>query len=567
MKNVKHMKWWGWGVEGVFFNYQNKPAFAPFVREHLGVDLRPRQVDTIALDASRVDESPLPDALRDALVAATAADRVTTDAHERVVHGHGSSVTELLHVSRFDFGRLPEVVVYPESPDEVAAVLQACVQADAVVVPFGGGTNISRSLQLDPAETRPIVSLDMGLISGVLELDEESGLARVGAGMQGPDLEAALNEQGWTLGHFPDSFTHSTLGGWAATRSSGMQSDRYGDIADIVRGMTVVRPSGVVNLRAVPSESTGPSLRELFIGSEGRLGVITELWVQVHRLAEKRVVIAYMYPEWTAALAAVKQMSDDEIPTSFVRISDGNETALSLSTQTEAKSLKKKASAKAQAGLWAIMRRRGWNTDAMCISYVCFEGSKAEVDARRKAVAAVAKKHGALVLGTGPGALYDQKKFDTPYLRDFLLEQNVMGDVSETAAPWSKLNHVHDAVYAAAQAAFAGLGRQGFIMSHLSHGYHTGACLYFTFAFKVGEQADREYATVKSAIQQAFVDAGATLSHHHGVGMEHAPWMSQVLGDEGVSLMRSLFDATDPGRHLNPGKIVDAPLSLYDHLS
>ena len=566
MKNVKHMKWWGWGVEGVFFNYQNKPAFAPFVREHLGVDLRPRQVDTIALDASRVDESPLPDALRDALVAATAADRVTTDAHERVVHGHGSSVTELLHVSRFDFGRLPEVVVYPESPDEVAAVLQACVQADAVVVPFGGGTNISRSLQLDPAETRPIVSLDMGLISGVLELDEESGLARVGAGMQGPDLEAALNEQGWTLGHFPDSFTHSTLGGWAATRSSGMQSDRYGDIADIVRGMTVVRPSGVVNLRAVPSESTGPSLRELFIGSEGRLGVITELWVQVHRLAEKRVVIAYMYPEWTAALAAVKQMSDDEIPTSFVRISDGNETALSLSTQTEAKSLKKKASAKAQAGLWAIMRRRGWNTDAMCISYVCFEGSKAEVDARRKAVAAVAKKHGALVLGTGPGALYDQKKFDTPYLRDFLLEQNVMGDVSETAAPWSKLNHVHDAVYAAAQAAFAGLGRQGFIMSHLSHGYHTGACLYFTFAFKVGEQADREYATVKSAIQQAFVDAGATLSHHHGVGMEHAPWMSQVLGDEGVSLMRSLFDATDPGRHLNPGKIVDAPLSLYDHL-
>ena len=567
MKNVKHMKWWGWGVEGVFFNYQNKPAFAPFVREHLGVDLRPRQVDTIALDASRVDESPLPDALRDALVAATAADRVTTDAHERVVHGHGSSVTELLHVSRFDFGRLPEVVVYPESADEVAAVLQACVQADAVVVPFGGGTNISRSLQLDPAETRPIVSLDMGLISGVLELDEESGLARVGAGMQGPDLEAALNEQGWTLGHFPDSFTHSTLGGWAATRSSGMQSDRYGDIADIVRGMTVVRPSGVVNLRAVPSESTGPSLRELFIGSEGRLGVITELWVQVHRLAEKRVVIAYMYPEWTAALAAVKQMSDDEIPTSFVRISDGNETALSLSTQTEAKSLKKKASAKAQAGLWAIMRRRGWNTDAMCISYVCFEGSKAEVDARRKAVAAVAKKHGALVLGTGPGALYDQKKFDTPYLRDFLLEQNVMGDVSETAAPWSKLNHVHDAVYAAAQAAFAGLGRQGFIMSHLSHGYHTGACLYFTFAFKVGEQADREYATVKSAIQQAFVDAGATLSHHHGVGMEHAPWMSQVLGDEGVSLMRSLFDATDPGRHLNPGKIVDAPLSLYDHLS
>ncbi len=255
MKNVKHMKWWGWGEEGVFFNYQNKPAFAPFVRANLGVELRPRQVDTIPFDASTVPDSSLPDALRDALVAATSADRVTTEGHERVVHGHGSSVTELLHVSRFDYGRLPEVVVYPRDTAEVEAVLRACVEADAVVVPYGGGTNISRSLQLDPAEPRPIVSVDMGLVTGLGELDEEAGLARVGAGMQGPDLEEALNDRGWTLGHFPDSFTHSTVGGWAATRSSGMQSDRYGDISDIIRGMTVVRPTGVVTLRPVPSES------------------------------------------------------------------------------------------------------------------------------------------------------------------------------------------------------------------------------------------------------------------------------------------------------------------------
>ena len=566
MKNVKHMKWWGWGEEGVFFNYQNKPAFAPFVRANLGVELRPRQVDTIPFDASTVPDSSLPDALRDALVAATSADRVTTEGHERVVHGHGSSVTELLHVSRFDYGRLPEVVVYPRDTAEVEAVLRACVKADAVVVPYGGGTNISRSLQLDPAEPRPIVSVDMGLVTGLGELDEEAGLARVGAGMQGPDLEEALNDRGWTLGHFPDSFTHSTVGGWAATRSSGMQSDRYGDISDIIRGMTVVRPTGVVTLRPVPSESTGPSLREMFIGSEGRLGVITELWLQVHRLADERTVIAYMYPEWKTALAAIKQIQDEQIATTFVRISDAHETALSLSTQTEATTLKKKAEGAVQAGLWAFMRRRGWDTDAMCISYVCFEGSKAEVDTRRKAVAKVAKAHGALVLGTGPGALYDQKKFDTPYLRDFLLEQDVMGDVSETAAPWSKLNRVHKAVYAAAGRAFDELGRQGFIMCHLSHSYHVGACLYFTFAFKVGEQADREYATVKTAIQQAFVDSGATLSHHHGVGMEHAPWMPQVLSDEGVAILRSLFDGTDPGRHLNPGKILDAPLSLFARL-
>ncbi|MFP5416266.1 MAG: FAD-binding oxidoreductase [Actinomycetes bacterium] len=563
MSAVKHMKWWGWGEEGIFFNYANKPAFAPFVKNALGIDLRPRQVDTIPFDAATVPDSPLPDALRAVLAAATASDRVTTDAHERVVHGHGSSVTELLHVSRFDYGRLPDAVVYPRDEAEVEAVLRACVEADAVVVPYGGGTNISRSLQLDPAETRMIVSMDMGLLVGVHELDEEAGLARVGAGMQGPDLEEALNDRGWTLGHFPDSFTHSTVGGWAATRSSGMQSDKYGDIADIVRGMTVVRPSGTVRLRPVPTESTGPSLREMFIGSEGRLGVITELWVHVHRLPEERVVVAYMYPEWKAALAAIRTMSAQEVPTTFVRISDAHETAFSLSTQKEAKTLKKKVAARGQEALWAFMRRRGWDTDQMCISYVCFEGSADEVSRRRKVVAKIAKEHGALVLGTGPGALYDQKKFDTPYLRDFLLEQDVMGDVSETAAPWSKLNGVHRAVFAAAQRAFDQLGKQGWVMCHLSHSYHAGACLYFTFAFKVGDEPDREYAVVKTAIQQAFVDAGGTLSHHHGVGMEHAPWMEQVVSAEGVGMLRSLFDATDPGKHLNPGKIIDPALSLY----
>ena len=259
-------------------------------------------------------------------------------------------------------------------------------------------------------------------------------------------------------------------------------------------------------------------------------------------------------------------MADAEIPTTFVRISDANETAMSLSTQKEAVTIKKKIEARVTEELWAFMRRRGWDTDEMCISYVCFEGSEADVDARRRQVVKIAKAHGALVLGTGPGALYDQKKFDTPYLRDFLLEQHVMGDVSETAAPWSKLNGVHDAVYAAAGRAFESLGKQGFIMCHLSHSYHAGACLYFTFAFQAGEDADREYATVKTAIQQAFVDSGGTLSHHHGVGMEHAPWMEQVVSEEGVSIMRSLFSATDPGNHLNPGKIIDPSLSLYDHL-
>lgn len=557
MAHVKHMKWWGWGEEGVHFDYSNKPAFAPFVKKALDVDLRPRQRDTMEFSAVSVPPSRAEEHLLETLAGISGPDNVTVDDQLRIVHWAGKSVTELLLTRAGDFARVPDVVVYAGSEDEVAQVLRLALELDLVVIPFGGGTSISRSLQPDPAEERTIVSLDLGRMDRVLAIDESSGLATIQAGVLGPDMEAQLNARGWTLGHFPDSFTHSTLGGWAATRSSGMQSDKYGDIADIVRGMRVVRPAGTVVLRPLPSTSTGPSLREMVLGSEGRLGVITQLDVHVHRTAERREVIAYMFPTWQQALGAMQDIARSGVRTTFARVSDAHETAFSLSTQKAPTTLKKKASAKGQQLLWEIMRRRGWDTDAMCISYVCFEGDKAEVESRQKTVAGIVRKQGALVLGSGPGALYDQKKFDTPYLRDFLLEQNTIGDVSETAAPWSKLTTVHRDVYDAAHRAFAELGKTGWIMSHMSHSYHSGACLYFTFGYEIGADPHGEYARIKGAVQQAFIDAGATLSHHHGVGTEHSPWMEQDVSAEGVALLRGLFAAADPGGHLNPGKIVD----------
>ncbi|ALU39443.1 dehydrogenase [Kocuria flava] len=557
MAHVKHMKWWGWGEEDVHFEYANKPAFAPFVKKALGVDLRPRERDTIPFSTVTVPGSRAGAEVLEALRAVSGAEHMSVDDELRVVHWAGKSVTELLLTRAGEFARVPDVVVYPADEQEVAAVLAVAVERDLVVIPFGGGTSISRSLQPSPHEERTIVSLDLGRMNQVLAVDETAGLATIQAGVLGPDMEAQLNARGWTLGHFPDSFTHSTLGGWAATRSSGMQSDKYGDIADIVRGMRVVRPGGTVVLRPLPSTSTGPSLREMFLGSEGRLGVITELDVQVHRVAEHREVIAYMFPTWQRALSAMHAIARSGVPTTFARVSDAHETAFSLSTQKAPTGLKKKLTAKGQDLLWEVMRRRGWDTDAMCIGYVCFEGAKAEVERHKKAVAGLVKHEGALVLGSGPGALYDQKKFDTPYLRDFLLEQNTIGDVSETAAPWSKLATVHQAVYEAAERAFRSQGKQGWIMSHMSHSYHSGACLYFTFGYGIGEDPHAEYAVIKGAVQQAFVDAGGTLSHHHGVGTEHSPWMAQDVSPEGVQLLRDLFAVADPGANLNPGKIVD----------
>ncbi len=553
MTDVKHMKWWGWGVDGVGFHHEDKPGFAPFVEYAVGLDLgTAKRAGEPSFADLKVPKSNATAAFTTALVAVVGAGNVTTDDMVRVIHTYGKSLRDLVRIRSNSILRSPDVVVYPADESEVQGIVDAAIAANAVIIPFGGGSNIAGSLEPIPAEKRTIVSLDLGRLRTVLDIDADSGLARIQAGSQGPDLEAQLNARGWTIGHFPDSFTHSTVGGWVATRSSGMQSDKYGDIADIARGLRVVRPGGVLVLRPLPSTSSGPSVREMILGSEGRLGVITEVTVQVHRIPEKRDVYAYFFPNWKAGIAAMQAISESDAAPSITRVSDARETGFSLATSKDRKGFDKFLAGTVLPGL---MKSKGWNLDDICLSFIGFEGAPAHATRQKSMVDAIVKKHGGMGVGKGPGILYDQKKFDTPYLRDFLLDMGAAGDVSETAAPWSKLVSLHENVYAAAQKAYDEIGIKGWIMSHMSHSYHSGACLYFTFAFVFGSDPIAEYNTVKSAIQQAFIDSDGTISHHHGVGLEHAAWLEQDISAEGVGLVRGLVGAADPGNNFNPGKI------------
>jgi alkyldihydroxyacetonephosphate synthase len=553
--DVKHMKWWGWGNEGVGFHWEDKPGFAPFVLQAVGLDLHTAApVEKPSFEKMTIPKPVAPAALVSKLATIVGQGHVTSDDMERVVHVYGKSLRDLVRIRANQVQRYPDVVVYPSTEDEVQQVVDVAVAADAVIIPFGGGSNIAGSLEPRADEKRTIISLDMGRLNKVLSIDEQSQTAVIQAGALGPDLEEQLNAKGWTIGHFPDSFTHSTLGGWVATRSSGMQSDKYGDISDIVRGLRVVRPGGTLVVRPHPSASNGPSLREMILGSEGRLGVITEVTAQVHRVPEKRVVHGYFFPNWEAGIAAMQEIAESDAAPTITRISDAAETGFSLATSKERHGFDKFA---AGTVLPNLMKAKGWNLDDICLSFIGYEGAtSAHADRQKKLVDAIVKKHGGMGVGTGPGVLYDQKKFDTPYLRDFLLDRGAAGDVSETAMPWSKVNQVHDAVTAAAHQAYDELGTKGWIMSHMSHSYHSGACLYFTFAFVFGKDPLGEYDHVKSAIQQAFVDNGSSISHHHGVGLEHAPWLEQDISAEGVKVLTGLFTATDPGANLNPRKIL-----------
>jgi alkyldihydroxyacetonephosphate synthase len=549
------MKWWGWGVAGAEFTHEDKPALAPFIKQVIGVDVARVTAAPVRFEELKIPEASVPDELRRALEQAVTPAFVSIAPLDRVVHARGKSLRDLIRQRRGDLSRVPDVVVRPGSEDEVTAVLRAAMSSDAVVIPFGGGSSISGSLEVSPAETRPVISVDLVRLDKLISIDRSSRLARVQAGVFGPHLEAQLGAQGYTLGHFPDSFTHSTLGGWIATRSSGMQSDRYGDIADMTVGLRVVTPSGTLVTRPIATTSTGPSIREMVLGSEGRLGLITEATVQVRQIPERRTILGYLFPTFTAGLAAMRDIAASECSVSVTRVSDAHETQFSFAMRKRLTLAEKVQSAALRTFL---QRRLGFALGQMSLAFIGYEGSQSHVAEQRKAAGRIVKRHGGLCIGSGPGALYDQKKFDTPHIRDFLLDRGAAADVSETAMPWSRLMPVYDAVAAAAYAAFAELGVQGYFMCHLSHSYHSGACLYFTFAFSPTPGGDMiaEYDLVKSAVQQAFVDNGATLSHHHAVGTEHARWLKQDISAPGVAMLEALFDGTDPGRHLNPGKIV-----------
>jgi alkyldihydroxyacetonephosphate synthase len=323
----------------------------------------------------------------------------------------------------------------------------------------------------------------------------------------------------------------------------------------MVKGLRAVTPSGMLVTRPVPATSTGPSVREMVLGSEGRLGIVTEATVHIRRIPQKRMILGYLFPTFADGLASMRDLAASDYSVSVTRVSDAPETQFSFAMRVRPTLSDQLQS----AALKTFLRRRlGFDLDQMCLAFIGYEGGDRHVAAQRRAVGRLVKRHRGLCIGSGPGALYDQKKFDIPYIRDFLLDRGAAGDVSETATTWSNLMPLYDAVTAAANRAFERLAVQGYVMCHLSHSYHAGACLYFTFAFRATSEGDMlaEYEVVKSAIQQAFVDNGATLSHHHAVGTEHAQWLTEDISAPGVAMLNALFEGIDPQGHLNPGKII-----------
>ncbi|MDX6664992.1 MAG: alkyldihydroxyacetonephosphate synthase [Solirubrobacteraceae bacterium] len=537
------MRWWGWGVDRDAM--QLPPSAQALIEGGLGVKSPP--APRVDLDAIEIPEPRIDSQLRERLEEIAGQDGVRDDRLARISHSAGRSYPDLLRLRAGDVAA-PDVVVYPASHEQVRAVLDACALSGVAVVPFGGGTSVVGGVEPERGGFAAVVSLDMARMSALLQVDQVSLLARFEPGMTGPEAESALGQQGLTLGHLPQSWEYATIGGFAATRSAGQASTGYGRMDKLVLGLRLAAPAGDIEVRPHPGTAAGPALRELIVGSEGALGVITEVTVAVRPLPEVRQYEGWSFKSFEAGVDAFRELEQAHAAGDVSRLSDEPETQMSL------------ASAGQSGGAAAKLARR-WlklrGHENGCIAILGFEGEADEAMDRANRARMLLRSAGGLRLGKRPGAAWEKQRYRAPYLRDELLDRGVMVETLETATSWSNLLDLHRAVGNALRSTLTERGTPPLVMCHVSHLYPAGASLYFTFiaAQQRGEEME-QWRAAKSAASDAIIAAGGTITHHHAIGIDHAPWMRAEVGDLGIELLRAAKERLDPRGIMNPGKLI-----------
>jgi alkyldihydroxyacetonephosphate synthase len=538
------VRWWGWGRDEDAIELP--PAALELLRDELALTGEERGV-RVGLEDVTLPPSRLGEGARDALVAAVGAAGLRDDHETRVGHAVGRGYPDLLRLRGGHLAAAPDAVVRPSSAGQVAAVLAACAEHGVAVVPFGGGTSVVGGVEALSGTHAAVVSLDLGGLDSVTAVDERSLTVTVEAGVFGPALERELGARGFTLGHFPQSFEYSTVGGWVATRSAGQASTGYGRIDELVEAVTCVTPSGELSTRDAPASAAGPSLRELVVGSEGVLGVITSATLRIRPAPAERHYEGWSFASFEAGVEALRALEQADASPDVARLSDEEETRLTMALGSS-------------DGLAAKLGRtylRVFGHPDGCLAFTGFDGAPDDVAARRGRAAEILRAGGAVPLGTRSGRSWLRGRFAAPYLRDELLDRGVMVETLETATTWTNLPRLHGAVTEALRRSLAERGTPPAVMCHVSHLYRSGASLYFTFIARQEAGAELEqWQAAKRAACDAIVAAGGTITHHHAVGRDHRHWMTAEVGEVGVELLRALKARVDPAGIMNPGKLI-----------
>ncbi len=532
-------KWWGWGDPSIVPELDG-PALDT-LRERIG-ELRPTPL-TAELDRF---ELPAAEPLPRGLIDAVGEENVFSGSEDRLRHATGCGYADLARLRCGQLDAAPDAVLLPADADVVQRVLALCATEGVAVVPFGGGTSVVGGVEPLRGSHERLVSLDLARLREV-EVDTRSLTARLGAGLRGPEAEGELAKHGVVLGHYPQSFEYATIGGFAATRSAGQASSGYGRFDSLVSSVRLIAPAGDLRTLETPHTAAGPALREVVIGSEGVFGVIPDVTVRVKPTPRQRRYEAWMAEGFEAGAEIVRTLAQGPGLPDVIRVSDEEETEVSL-----ALSGPRGVAGSLFGGYLGLRRRRG---GALVI--VGFEGEEESVARRRALTDRALRKGGAAYLGQSAGRSWEHGRYQGPYLRDTLMGMGAMVETLETSHTWSRLGELHAAVGAAIRDSLSAQGTPGLVFCHLSHAYADGASLYFTFISRAREGAEIEqWRQVKKAASEAIVATGGTITHHHAVGRDHAPYMEAEVGKTGLDVLRAVKDQLDPAGIMNPGKLL-----------
>jgi alkyldihydroxyacetonephosphate synthase len=525
------ISWSGWGDPAQASALPE--ALHRLLRDGLGVRGEspvPGDIDDLKLAPIRLAQ-----AVSSELGAVVGPDHARSDHQARARHAAGKSTIDLLALRGGKPIAAPDLVLSPGTHDEVVAVLELCSIRRVAVVPFGGGTSVVGGLTPAANAFAGVVALDVGRLDGLIELDEESRLAVLGPGLRGPEAEALVGEHGYTIGHFPQSFEYATLGGFAAARSSGQASAGYGRFDELVLGLRLATPTGTLSLGRAPKSAAGPDLRQLVLGSEGALGVITSLTVQLSRTPELRLYEGHRLPSFAAGTALLRRLIQDGPVPTVLRLSDETETALNLARPDEI------------AG--------GGDQPGGCLAVIGFEGSADDVEARRQGIAGQLRAAGATPV-PGAGDAWVQGRYRGPYLRDALLDAGALVETLETVGFWSAIPALYAGISGALRDSLGAQGTPPVILCHVSHVYPAGASLYFTVACAQLDEPVAQWRAAKAAAGEAILAAGGSISHHHGVGVDHRELYEREVGPVAIAALRAVKRTIDPAGILNPGVLL-----------
>ena len=527
-------RWNGWGDDSD--NYLLTDDARVFLRDRIG-EAKPPQDAARADVLATVPESRLPN------TTIFAADSVV-----RLDHARGQSFPDWIAMRAGRMGPYADGVAMPTTHEEAVQVLAEAKKIGAMVIPYGGGTSVVGHLNV-PSSDRPVVNISLEKMNHLLAVDETSMLATFGAGTPGPQVEAQLKDRGYLVGHFPQSYEYSTLGGWVVTRSSGQQSYRYGRIENLFAAGKLVTPRGELKVGGIPASSAGQDLREAVMGSEGRFGLLTEVTARIRRLPEREDFHGVFFPDWDSAAQAVRALVQWDVPLSMVRLSNEVETETQLALVSGHQT--------AITWLKRYLRFRGVST-GQCMLMIGITGTELECSYAKHRALQVTERFGGVHVGRFIGKGWAKNRFRGPYLRNSLWDSGYAADTVETCVNWTQVTPLMRAIEKTAHDTMAAQNERVHAFTHLSHVYRQGCSIYSTFVYRSAGsyEADFErWSKLKTALSETIVAHGGTISHQHGVGVDHAPYLPAEKGVLGMDLIRAMAREFDPQGMMNPGKL------------